>query len=156
MLIIPEIKDVFVGELAERGEWIVANIQTNGPWPVKAQKVLYRGETIWILPLTNKFFPAVAMKLTRSREQCEQLLMRFLSNLAWVEDQGLLVDGIGGGSLPMPMGRDKEYGLAICEEFDLSYFPEPTNDKALLALALMREGRGLNHPGYAFLSFYRV
>jgi hypothetical protein len=84
------------------------------------------------------------------------LLMRFLSTLAWVEEKGFLVDGIGGGSLPVPMGRDKTYGFAICEEFDLSYFPEPNNDKALLALALMREGRGLNHPGYAFLSFYRV
>src|SRR4029077_17672582 len=28
--------------------------------------------------------------------------------------------------------------------------------KALLALALMREGRGLNHPAYGFLSFFRV
>jgi hypothetical protein len=26
----------------------------------------------------------------------------------------------------------------------------------MLALALMREGRGINHVGYAFLSFYRV
>jgi hypothetical protein len=156
MLAIPEIKDVFVGELAERGEWVVANVHTNGPWPVNAQKVLYRGEVIWILPLTTKHFPAIAVKLTRSREQCELLLMRFLSNVAWVEDQGFLVEGIGGGSIPAPMGRDKEFGFSICEEFDLSYFPEPTDEKALLALALMREGRGLNHPGYAFLSFYRV
>jgi len=54
------------------------------------------------------------------------------------------------------MGREKEHGLAICDEFDLSYCPEPTDQRALLALALMREGRGLNHPAYAFLSFYRV
>ena len=54
------------------------------------------------------------------------------------------------------MGRDKERGFSICEEFDLSYFPEVTDDKALLALGLMREGRGLNRVGYASLSFYRV
>jgi hypothetical protein len=54
------------------------------------------------------------------------------------------------------MARDKEQGFAICEEFDLSYFPEPDNEKAPLALALMREGRGLNHPTYAFLSFFRI
>ena len=42
------------------------------------------------------------------------------------------------------------------DEFDLSYLPEPDDEKALLAMALLREGRGLNHPGYAFLSSYRV
>jgi hypothetical protein len=31
-----------------------------------------------------------------------------------------------------------------------------TEERAQRALALMREGRGLNHPGYAFLSFYKV
>jgi hypothetical protein len=36
------------------------------------------------------------------------------------------------------------------------YFPEVTDEKAMLALGLMREGRGLNHVGYAFLSFYRI
>lgn len=155
---IPEVNDVIVGELAEPGWWVVANIDTSSYWPVKAQKVPYRGETLWILPIMKKHFPAVAIKLQpgKGREECERLLMRFLSNLSWVEEIGFLVDGIGGGSLPRPMGRDKTYGFSICEEFDLSYFPEPMNDKALLALALMREGRGLNHPGYAFLSFYRV
>jgi hypothetical protein len=157
-LTIPEVKDVIVGELAERGEWIVANIQTTSAWPVKSQKVTYRGEAFFIVPIMRGYFPAVAMKVPKgkSRAECEKLVMRFVSNLAWVEDQGLIVDGLGGGSLPAPMGRDKERGLSICEEFDLSYFPEPTSVRALLALALMREGRGLNHPAYAFLSFFRV
>src|SRR5271168_522750 len=63
---------------------------------------------------------------------------------------------VTGGSLPRPMGREKKMGFSISDEFDLSYFREPTDQPALLALALMREGRGLNHPAYAFLSFYRV
>jgi hypothetical protein len=106
----------------------------------------------------KNYYPAVATKVPpgKTRSECERLLMRFLSNLAWVEEKGFLVDGIGGGSVPAPMGREKTSGFVICEEFDLSYFPEPTEEKALLAMALMREGRGLNHPGYAFLSFYRV
>jgi Methylamine utilization protein MauJ len=157
-LTIPEVKDVIVGELAECGEWIVANIQTGSIWPVNAQKVQYRGETLWIVPVMKKFYPAVAMKVPqgKSRIECEQLVMRFISTLSWVESRGFIVEGLGGGSLPAPMARDKEQGFAICEEFDLSYFPEPDNEKALLALALMREGRGLNHPTYAFLSFFRI
>lgn len=157
-LTIPDVRDVIVGELAECGYWVVARIKAGSFWPVKAQKVPYRGAIVWILPVMKNFFPAVAMKVPpgKSREDCERLLMRFLSTLAWVKEEGFLVDGIGGGSLPVPAGRDKTHRFALCEEFDLSYFPEPENDKALLALALMREGRGLNHPGYAFLSFYRV
>jgi len=104
------------------------------------------------------FYPAVAMKVPpgSSRLECEKLLMRFVSNLSWVEDHGFIVEYLSGGSQPVPIGRDKERGFSICEEFDLSYFPEPASERALLALALMREGRGLNHPAYAFLSFFRV
>jgi hypothetical protein len=106
------------------------------------------------------FYPAVAMKVPpgKSRTECEELVLRFLSILSWVEERGFMVEGGGlsGGNLPRPMGRDKERGFAICDEFDLSYFPEITDEKAMLALGLMREGRGLNHVGYAFLSFYRV
>ena len=155
---IPEIRDVIVGELAERGEWVVANVVTSMSWPVKAQKVTYRGAVVWILPLMRRFYPAVVMKRPEgmSRQDCERHLMRFLSILSWVEKHGARVEYFTGGSVPQPMGWEKERGFVICEEFDTSYFPEPASEKALLALALMREGRGLNHPGYAFLSFYRV
>jgi hypothetical protein len=155
---IPDHKQVFVGELAEHGDWIVANIRTGSFWPIKAQKVMYCGEAFWILPVMKEFCPAVAMKVPagKSRAVCEELHMRFVSNLSWVEDRGFMTDSIGGGNLPRPMGRDKQSGFSICDEFDLSYFPEPMSEGALLALALMREGRGLNHVAYAFLSFFRV
>jgi hypothetical protein len=157
---IPTHKEVFVGELAQNGDWIVANISTNSFWPVASQKVRWRGVDIWILPIMKGFYPAVAMLVPpgKSRAECEELVMRFLSMLSWVEERGFMVEGggCGGGNLPRPMGRDKERGFSICDEFDLSYFPEVTDEKALLALGLMREGRSLNHVGYAFLSFYRV
>src|ERR1019366_1683318 len=97
----------------------------------------------------NGYFPSVAMKVPqgKSREECVGMLMRFLSNLSWVERHGILVDSISGGSHPRPVGREKTRGFAISEELDLSYFPEPTDERALLALALMREGRGLNPIG---------
>lgn len=155
---IPEVKDVIVGELAERGEWVVANIDTTDVWPVKSQKMLFRGATIWILPVMDGRFPALAMRVEppHSREGCELLLSRFLSLLAWVEGRGYLINGFSGGSLPNPMGRERKLGLSICDEFDLPYWPDQQTDSASLALALMREGRGLNHPGYSFLSFFRV
>jgi methylamine utilization protein MauJ len=121
---------------------------------------MYRGCSFWILPVMRDYYPAIAMKVPpgKSRAECDELLMRFVSNLSWVVgDWGIMVDGIGGGTLPRPMGRDKwSGGFSIRDEFDLSYFPEPASEDALLALALMREGRGLNHAAYAFLSFFRV
>jgi hypothetical protein len=53
-------------------------------------------------------------------------------------------------------GPLKTMGFSINDEFDLSYFPEPTDQRALAALALMPEGRGLNHPAHAFLLLYRA
>ena len=51
------------------------------------------------------------------------------------------------------MGRYKEHGFSICKDFDLKpTLPEITDKDAMLALALIREGRGINHAGYAFLS----
>src|SRR5437868_8390142 len=65
--------------------------------------------------------------------------------------------GCTGGSLPQPLGRREHAGVgSIMSDFDFSYCPEPENEKALLAMALMREGRSLSHSGYAFLSYYRV
>lgn len=155
---IPTVNDVIVGELAELGEWVLANVQTGTTWPVNSQGVSFRGEMIWIMPIMTDRFPAVAMKVpsTKTRAQCERLLLQFLSTLSWVQETGYLVDGVGGGSLPNPMGRKEVGGYSICEEFDLSYLPEPTDERAMLALGLMREGRGLNHPGYSFLSLYRI
>src|SRR6202040_3986628 len=136
------------------------NISTNSFWPITSQKVRWRGVDIWIMAIMKGFYPAVAMKVPpgKGRAECEELVLRFLSTLSWVEERGFMVEGGGlsGGNLPRPMGRDKERGFAICDEFDLSYFPEVTDEKAMLALGLMREGRSLNHVGYAFLSFYRV
>jgi hypothetical protein len=158
-LAIPDPTDVINGELARSGEWIVANISTDSLWPIMSQKVRWRGVDIWIMPVMKGLYPAVAMTVPpgKARAECEKLVMRFLSMLSWVEETGYMVQGgLSGGNLPRPMGRDKERGFSICDEFDLSYFPEVTDEKTTLALALMREGRGLNHVGYAFLSFYKI
>lgn len=155
---IPLIEDAIVGELAERGDWIVASVRTNSFWPVNAQKASFRERVVWILPISKNAFPAVAINALPGEafEDCERLIMNFLSVLAWVMGHGYLVEGFTRGNLPRPMGRNELTGYGICEEFDLSYFPTVQERRTSLALALMREGRGLNHPAYAFLSFYRI
>lgn len=83
---------------------------------------------------------------------------RALSVLAWLQDAGAVVVHMSGGNLPrmMGMGTHQPVGYAVHDGFDLSDLPVIGNGTGRLALALMREGRGLNHPGYSFLSFFRA
>jgi hypothetical protein len=155
---IPKPADVIKGELAENGDWVVASVSTNISWPVTAQKVRYRGFDVWVIPIMEGFHSSVAVKRPNelSRKDAEILLSRFLSSIAWVESGGVIVEFITGGNLPRPMGSQKKFGYSIRECFEFDYLPEPTDEKAMLALALMREGRAINHPAYSFLSLYRA
>jgi hypothetical protein len=141
---IPHIRDVLVGELAARARWIVANVESTGSWPIKAQKYRYRGEDVWIIPLTKECYGGVAIQERQDLNSaaCQKLLMRFLSVISWVYEQGIsLTYGFTGGTLPQPLGR-RDQGVvgSIMSDFDLSYFPEPNSDRALLALALTPDG----------------
>jgi hypothetical protein len=154
-----DLKAVISGELAQHGDWIVVSIADDAFWPSAPQKVRWRGADIWIIPVTNDFHSAIALRAPSGlhRAGCQELLLRFLSTLSWVEETGFAVEGgVSVGNLPRPLRRFKEHGFAIRDEFDLAYLPEVTDANAMRALALMREGRSLNHVGYAFLSFYRV
>src|SRR3546814_18590501 len=91
-----------------------------------------------------------------TRHEAQVRIMRLLSAISWAESTGIMVDHFTGGSFPSPMGRDKSYGFSITADLELTYIPEPENDQGRLAIALLREGRGLNHSAYSFLSFYRV
>jgi hypothetical protein len=156
---IPNLKDLIVGDLAEIADWVVADVEGQVFWPIKTQKVSYRGETLWVIPVTQESYGAVAIR-TRpglNRAACQKVLLRFMSSMSWLEQRGVaMVHGFGGGSLPRPSGRPNRVGIGITQQFDLTDLPEPDDARACLALALMREGRALNHPGYAFLSFFRV
>jgi hypothetical protein len=155
---LPQIDDVLTGDLGSHGNWIVANLRTTGYWPVRTQKVFFKGRDIWVLPLMANFYPAVATRMApgESRRDALKDLNRFLSVLSWVEQHGITVAFVGGGSRPRPMGREKARGFSAVKEFNLAYVPEPTETRPQLALALMREGRSLNHPAYSFLSYYRI
>jgi hypothetical protein len=154
---IPDYKTVMQGELLSRGRWVVANVAGAVFWPVRVQKAPYRGHQVIVIPVSKDRHAAIALKLSdqMTTEEGERLLMQLLSTLSWIEGAGVSVEGFSGGDLPRALGlRQTHY--AVRDEFDLSYFPEPKDERTLLALALFREGHSLNHTAYAFLSFYRV
>ena len=140
------------------GEWVCLNIDTRTAWPTKPQVFLFEGHPVWVMPLTTDNYPGLATNkpADMDRDDCFALLHRALSVLAWLQDSGAVVVHMSGGNLPRMMGAPQTIGHAIRDEFDLSDLPGIENPSGRLALALMREGRGLNHPGYSFLSFFRA
>lgn len=150
-------QDVWTDDLKKPGHWVVANIDTSIAWPVDVHEITFAGVKFWVLPVTTDAYPGIAARLDGiSRENLEKLMLQLLSAISWVDGGGISLNSFSGGSLPGSMGRSQEGGYTIRSEFDYPYLPEVEGDKAKLALALMREGRGLNHTAYSFLSFYRV
>ncbi len=158
MSVLKPYKDHIVGELAEVARWTVLNIQTGISWPYEVQKVRWKDRDLFILPASENLGAGIGVKLEKHEayDDVQKLLLTFLSALCWVERGGAEVLGFGGGSRhPVPWDGQRRYG-SIIKQLDLTYLPEPTTEKARLALALFREGSSLNHPAFAFLSFFRV
>jgi hypothetical protein len=155
----PDIKDVLTPELLMHGYWHVASLSAGIFWPTKAQKLRWHGTDFWIIPVTKQACPAIATRGTHGNREEQKLLMRFISMLSWVEGTGYALEGGGlsGGNLPRPMGRPEgRMILTRGSALHLPYFPEVSDERAMRALGLMREGRSLNHAGYAFLSYFKI
>ena len=154
---IRDFKDIFQGEIAQNGNWIVANISGSIAWPVEVQKIRFREVDLFVMPVTKMNYPGIAVRLEppMARLDIERLILSFLSILSWLERRGILVKYWGGGNLPRMVGREDRHGI-IRDQFDFPYFPEPTDAQGRLALGLYREGQSLNHGAYQFLSFYKV
>jgi hypothetical protein len=139
-----------------RGHWIVATLATGIPWPVETHKIVYLGQDFWIIPPTQDTSPAVAMRVERdTTSEHRTQMMRFLSALSWTQGYGIRVSGLGGGSMPFLSSGRGAGGYALTPDFVVRDLPEP-DAQGQLALALMREARGLDHSAYSFLTFYRV
>lgn len=145
-------------ELRINGEWVCLNVDVRTAWPTKPQTFTFEGYQIWVMPITTDNYPGLAASkpADMDRDECFALLHRALSVLAWLQDTGAVVAHMSGGNLPRMMGMPQTFGNAIRDEFELSDLPVIEDPAGKLALALMREGRGLNHPGYSFLSFFRA
>src|SRR5690606_15600944 len=142
-------------ELKVNGEWLCLNIDARTAWPTKPQAFTFEDHQVWVMPVTTDNYPGLATTKPpdMDRDECLALLHRALSVLAWLQDTGAVVVHMTGGNLPRMMGMRQPLGYAIRDDFDLSDLPVIGNPSGKLALALMREGRGLNHPAYSFLSF---
>lgn len=149
--------DILTDDLRRHGHWVVAYIEPVMAWPVEVQEIIYDDRQYWIIPVTSDAYPGIAARAEGvSPEELECKILRLLSVISWVERSGAILETFGGGNRPYAVGRSHQGGYVIREKFDFTYLPVVNDDRAKLALALMREGRGLNHPAYSFLSFFRI
>lgn len=159
---IPKLKDIFVGELAKNGNWIVANLESSVAWPTTVTKIVFRNQPLFMIPCTRNnenninTYPAIAANLPRRDfSEGQVLISHYLSSLSWVEKRGINVAHWSGGNLPRPMGGDSSMPFVV-KQFYCPYVPDPQDQNARWALAFYREGLTLNHPAYQCLSFFKV
>jgi hypothetical protein len=163
------VAELFVGDLAAIGNWVVANVRSSVAWPLQVEVVEFRGCSIFRVPrstttavangstLTMYPFAAVNLPAGTAFKDGQQLLSYFLSSLSWVEGAGITVEHWSGGSRAHPMGESPMAGL-VTNHFELEYLPDPTDQRARWALAFYREGLSLerSNVAYATLSFFKI
>jgi hypothetical protein len=145
-------------ELMKHGNWKCLNIDNRVAWPTTPQQFEFEGHAIWVIPATTDHYPGLAINRPSDlpEDECWAMLHRALSMLAWQQNAGVVVLYRSGGSIPQMMRMNEKPVAFVRASFDLTELPQPTTGRAKLALALMREARSLNHPAFAFLSFYKV
>ena len=166
---LPSMKELFTGELAINGNWVVANLDTAIPWPTKVVKVSFRDRSLFLLPPasaprqegaaipSNETYPSIAINLNAGEQFDNGMLIisHYLSSLAWVERHGARVEHWSGGNLARPMGGRPRHPT-YTQEFYRPYLPDTTEQRARWALAFYREGLSLNHVAYQCLSFFKI
>lgn len=156
VLSLSEVKDSHA-ELRARGRWFALNIDRRMNWPTSAQQFRFEGHALWIIPITTDHHPGIAtIDPQADADEVWAMLHRALSFIAWYQSSGsTVVARSHAGSFMMSPLADRTASI-IGDSFDFSAFPSIDDPSARLAVALIREGRGMNHPAYSFLSFYRA
>ena len=144
--------------LRQPGDWRLISVRPQMGWPTRAQPIDFEGHEVWLIPITEDAKPGLAVRNAGlNRDATYAMLYRLLSLISWYEEAGAIVTGHGGGSPLFPNYGREDRNLVIQQDaFDFHRMPSVDDERSKLAIALMREGRGLNHPAYSFLTFYRV
>lgn len=136
--------------------------QYAGVWPDVEVTQSYRGRELLLRPEGEKNAATVSTHYSTPATLDESLgaLRRFLSAATWGSNCRLEECMALGGSSPGGAGRLRElwpYNPPRHPKTSgFSYVPEPDGERALLALALFREGLNERNPFYKFLGFFKI
>ena len=147
----------------ERGEWVVAVIETRLFWPKSKQTIFFNEMCFILMPFEQNdqqrppTLPAIALRADfykLSISDARKEILQLASALSWREGDKIEVVSWSGGNVPRSMGIMQN--SAVSEFLDENHLPLPTDENARAALAFYREGVSLDNPFYSFLSFYKA
>jgi len=137
------------------------SVDTAVTWVKDPTLVEFGGHHFVMFPRTKGNTQSLSIDLTRARmghDEARTLLNRFLSLLAWCDDQhAVLGDGWSGNPVPVPIQKNDKGGTVAGQwVFSRSI---PTDEEVLQRLAYYREGLNAQEAGlvsYEVLSFFKV
>ncbi len=137
-------------------QWLNVGVRGSACWPEQETKIQFGSYELVLRPATKDTEQSVHIaRQELSDDDAMTLLNRFLSVLAWCDDQGMeTLDGWSGSPIPVSVPRQTRLiGSSIVFPF---YRDIESDPKARLALALYREGRTINSIPFAFLSYFKI
>jgi len=137
-------------------QWLNIGVEGFATWPTKETKVSFGGHELLLRPATKDTEQSIHINLIGiSDREALTLANRFLSVLSWCDGQGLKnLYGWSGNPVPVSVPK-KTRALGSSCAFPFNRDVE-ANPKALLALALYREGRSIDSTPFEFLSYFKI
>lgn len=138
--------------------WVVAAIKAEFGWPTSRMLVPFNNREFLLRPESDEFAPSVCIKDENglTLHEGHDLINRLLSALSWAHGAGACVKWVVGSNGEEPIRIGKGTLRQVSEPWRLIYLPQPTDEKALRALAVFREALSLDNPAYRFLGLYKV
>lgn len=143
--------------LKERGQWVIAGVESSIPWPKVPQVVPFGGVDFILRPLTDEDAATVCINTEKAKitsKDARDLILRFGSALTWSDGHSFEVTTWTGSGHPIRIGRRR--GNIVQEFLEPELLPVIPDEDAATALALFREGVSSDNNFYAFLSLYKV
>jgi hypothetical protein len=136
-------------------------VNTQVTWPKNEMLIEFDKYQLVLLPKTKENAQSVHIDTHAHRisdEDARTVINRFLSVLAWCDDQHAVAQGGWSGSkIPSPV-RKRNFAFATAHEWPFRR-SIPPSDKACRALALYRDGlnsEAAELVGYSVLSYFKV
>lgn len=136
--------------------WTGAHIKSSVAWPTRPHIVHFRGFELFLLPGDSDLLPAIFVRNVSSVNDIHRAaILRFLSIWSWIENRAIAVETWTSGSHPF---RAKGVGAQTTFDYLLKFpfWPKNLSRNAEIAIALYREGQGLNHIPYRILSYIKI
>lgn len=136
--------------------WLNIGVEGSAMWPTEETMVSFGGRELLLRPATRETEQSIHINLFRiSDVDALTLANRFLSVLSWCDGQPLRnLYGWSGSPVPISVPKKtRSIGSSIAFPFYRDIEQDP---KALLALALYREGQSIESTPFEFLSYFKI